>query len=104
MSTTHTHAPWGIAPSAAQAHNPASVRVDIVCRSDATPFSNGAFIAGDILPEDARLMVAAPDLADALDDCAGVLQSFENQLKGKSFAVTTVLAKARAALAKIATT
>jgi hypothetical protein len=48
----------------------------------------------------ARLMAAAPDMLEALNDCAGVLQSIENQLKGKSFAVTAVLKKARAAIAK----
>jgi hypothetical protein len=48
----------------------------------------------------ARLIAAAPELLDILKDCAGVLQSFEDQLKGKSFAVTDVLAKSRAAIAK----
>jgi len=47
-----------------------------------------------------HLLAAAPDMLEALNDCAGVLQSIENQLKGKSFAVTAVLKKARAAIAK----
>lgn len=48
----------------------------------------------------ARLIAAAPELLEALDDCAGVLQSIENQLSGKSVAVTAVLEKARAAIKK----
>lgn len=34
------------------------------------------------------------ELIDCLDDCRGVLQSFEDQLQGKSGAVTAVLQKA----------
>ena len=49
--------------------------------------------------KDGPLIAAAPDLREALEDCAGVLQSIENQLKGRSMAVTAVLKKARAALA-----
>ncbi len=52
-------------------------------------------------PSDAKLIAAAPELLEALDDCRGVLQSFEDQLKGRSFAVTDVLRKARAAIAKV---
>lgn len=46
----------------------------------------------------ARLIAAAPAMAEALEDCAGVLRSIEDQLKGKSIAVTRILAKAREAL------
>ena len=46
----------------------------------------------------ARLITAAPELLDALVDCAGVLQSIEDQLNGRSVAVTAVLLKARAAI------
>ncbi len=46
----------------------------------------------------ARLIAAAPTLLERLEDCAGVLQSLEDQLQGKSFAVTDALANARAAI------
>jgi hypothetical protein len=48
----------------------------------------------------ARLIAAAPELLERLEDAAGVLQSIEDQLKGKSVAVTAVLEYAKAAIAK----
>lgn len=51
-------------------------------------------------PRNASLIAAAPDLLEALDDCAFVLQSINDQLKGKSVAVVTVLEKARDAIEK----
>lgn len=60
METQHK---WRAVPSTAQKNNPHSVRVDIV--DDGGEFAP-AFVAGDIMPEDARLMIAAPDLLSAL--------------------------------------
>ena len=47
----------------------------------------------------APLVAAAPAMLDALEDCRGVLKSIDDQLKGRSIAVTAVLEKARAAIA-----
>jgi hypothetical protein len=59
--SAHTPAPWTLRKS--DAARPESRRVDIV-----TAFGEfaPAFIAGDALPEDARLISAAPDLLVAL--------------------------------------
>lgn len=46
---------------------------------------------------------SALNLLDALSDCCGVLQSIEDQLKGKSVAVTAVLQAGRAAMEKAQT-
>jgi CelD/BcsL family acetyltransferase involved in cellulose biosynthesis len=59
--TNHTPAPWGILKS--EQSRPESRRVDIV--STLGEFAP-SFIAGDALPEDARLIAAAPDLLSAL--------------------------------------
>ena len=48
----------------------------------------------------AHLMAAAPQLLRALDDCRGVLQSIEDKLNGRSFAVVDVLRKAREAISQ----
>lgn len=48
----------------------------------------------------ARLIAAAPELLERLQDCVKVLQSFQDQLQGKSIAVTANLEYARAAIAK----
>jgi len=48
----------------------------------------------------ARLIAAAPELLAALEDCAGVLESIDKQLRGKSYAITEVLRKSRAAISK----
>jgi hypothetical protein len=58
----HTPAPWGILKS--EQSRPDSRRVDIV--STLGEFAP-SFIAGDALPEDARLIAAAPDLLSALN-------------------------------------
>lgn len=50
--------------------------------------------------KDMNLLAAAPELLAAMEDCAGVLQSIEDQLHGKSVAVVEVLKQARAAIAK----
>ena len=46
---------------------------------------------------------SALNLLDALSDCCGVLQSIEDQLKGKSVAVTAVLQAGRDAMEKAQT-
>ncbi len=61
---THTPGPWIATPTASNPRNPDSLRMDIVTT---TGEWNPAFIAGDILPEDARLIASAPDLLSALE-------------------------------------
>ena len=61
---THTPGPWLATPTTGNPHNPNSLRMDIVTTTgEWTP----AFVAGDILPEDARLIASAPDLLAALE-------------------------------------
>jgi len=67
MKTQHTPGPWKTAKSASQVRNPDSVRVDIIGNSKEL-YREGAFIAGDILPGDAALIAAAPELLAALKD------------------------------------
>lgn len=62
---THTPTPWRVVPTTARGADKKTVRVDIV--SEGAPFSP-SFVAGDILPDDAALMIAAPDLLAALED------------------------------------
>ena len=64
---THTPGPWLAIPTTAISRNPDSLRMDIVTT---TGEWNPAFIAGDILPEDARLIASAPDLLSALERLA----------------------------------
>lgn len=54
---------WRAVPSTLHSSNPASVRMDIV--DDGAEFSP-AFVAGDIMPEDARLIVAASTMYNYL--------------------------------------
>jgi hypothetical protein len=64
---SHTPGPWLAIPTTAISRNPNSLRMDIVTTTgEWTP----AFIAGDILPEDARLIASAPDLLSALERLA----------------------------------
>jgi hypothetical protein len=58
----HTPGPWRSVPSTAGG---GVARLDVV--SDGAEFSP-AFVAGDILPDDARLIAAAPELLAALKD------------------------------------
>ena len=61
---THTPGPWLATPTTGNPHNPNSLRMDIVTTTgEWTP----AFVAGDILPEDARLIASAPELLAALE-------------------------------------
>jgi hypothetical protein len=71
--TAHTAKNWRTAPSEAHRNNPDSIRVDIL--DDAGVFGP-AFVAGDILPDDARMMAAAPDLLAALIEAAKFLPGF----------------------------
>jgi hypothetical protein len=61
---THTPGPWIAIPTTAISRNPDSLRMDIVTK---TGEWNPAFVAGDILPEDARLIASAPELLSALE-------------------------------------
>ena len=59
----HTMGPWRTVPTTAHGDNHTTIRRDIV--SDGTHFAP-SYVAGDIMPADAKLMAAAPDLLDAL--------------------------------------
>lgn len=61
----HTPGPWVVVKSEAHAGNPESVRVDI--HSLGVAYSP-AHVASDIMPEDARLIAAAPEMLDVLRD------------------------------------
>jgi len=67
MKPQFTPGPWLAIPTTAISRNPDSLRMDIVTK---TGEWNPAFIAGDILPEDARLIASAPDLLSALERLA----------------------------------
>ncbi len=60
--TQHTPTPWRSVPTTCHDDGDPTIRRDIV--SDGTHF-NPSFVAGDILPADARLIAAAPDLLAA---------------------------------------
>jgi hypothetical protein len=60
----HTPGPWIESPTTGNPRKPYSLRMDIVTIAGEW---NPAFIAGDILPEDACLIASAPDLLSALE-------------------------------------
>ena len=61
---SHTPGPWLATPTTfGNPRKPFTVRMDVVTTSGEW---NPAFVAGDILPEDARLIASAPDLLSAL--------------------------------------
>ena len=64
---THTPGPWLAIPTTAISRNANTVRMDVVTTSGEW---NPAFVAGDILPSDAHLIAAAPDLLAALERLA----------------------------------
>ena len=60
----HTPGPWLAIPTTAISRNANTLRMDVVTTSgEWTP----AFVCGDMLPEDARLIASAPDLLSALE-------------------------------------
>ena len=61
---SHTPGPWIAIPTTAISRNANTVRMDVVTTSGEW---NPAFVAGDILPSDARLISSAPDLLAALE-------------------------------------
>ena len=67
MKATHTPGPWLAIPTTAISRNANTLRMDVVTT---TGEWNPAFVAGDILPEDARLISSAPDLLAALERLA----------------------------------
>ena len=64
---THTPGPWIAIPTTAISRNANTLRMDVVTTSGEW---NPAFVAGDILPADAHLIAAAPDLLAALERLA----------------------------------
>ena len=64
---SHTPGPWLAIPTTAISRNANTVRMDVVTTSGEW---NPAFVAGDILPSDARLIASAPDLLAALERLA----------------------------------
>jgi hypothetical protein len=61
---SHTPGPWIESPTTGNPRKPYSLRMDIVTIAGEW---NPAFVAGDILPEDARLIASAPELLSALE-------------------------------------
>lgn len=66
-----TPGPWRVVPSTAHVGG-ISIRCDIV--TDALPFAP-SFVAGDIMPEDARAMAELPAILAALRDCVESLEA-----------------------------
>jgi len=64
MKSQFAPGPWRAIPTTAISRNPHNLRMDIVSTSGEW---NPAFIAGDILPDDARLIASAPELLAALE-------------------------------------
>ena len=64
---SHIPGPWIAIPTTAISRNANTVRMDVVTTSGEW---NPAFVAGDILPSDAHLIAAAPDLLAALERLA----------------------------------
>ena len=67
MKSNFTPGPWIAIPTTAISRNANTVRMDVVTTSGEW---NPAFVAGDILPADARLIASAPDLLAALERLA----------------------------------
>ena len=65
---SHTPGPWlAIPTTCGNPRKPYTVRMDVVTTSGEW---NPAFVAGDMLPADAHLIAAAPDLLAALERLA----------------------------------
>ena len=92
--TEHTPGPWEVVATTAKGAG--SQRKDIVTVSGEW---NPAFVAGDILEVDARLIAAAPEMLAALEACKEYIAVFHNAANPRANTVE-VYAKARAAIAK----
>jgi hypothetical protein len=90
MKSQFTPGPWRAIPTTAISRNPHSLRMDIVSTSGEW---NPAFIAGDILPDDARLIASAPELLVALE-------RIESALEHEPEIYADILSITRAAIAK----
>lgn len=90
----HTPGPFRAVPSTAHKPGSGSLRMDIV--SDGTEFAP-SFVAGDIMPNDARLFVAAPDLLETLkyliQDQPGTVK-FDAWWESRVFAARAAISKA----------
>ena len=89
---THTPGPWIESPTTGNPHNPNSLRMDIVTTTgEWTP----AFIAGDILPEDARLIASAPELLSALESLVADFERIIGRPIEAEHEAKAVIAKAK---------
>lgn len=79
MKAQHTPGPWRAVPTTVKGAG--SARQDIV--SDGAPFAP-SFVAGDILPQDAQLIAATPDLLAALVETADQLEDLIEAVEGLS--------------------
>ena len=89
---THTPGPWIESPTTGNPHNPNSLRMDIVTTTgEWTP----AFIAGDILPEDARLIASAPELLSALESLVADFEQIIGRPIEAEHEAKAIIAKAK---------
>lgn len=90
-ATKFTLGPWRSVPTTTHGIDPVTIRRDIV--SDGAEFAP-AFVAGDITPEDAALIAAAPELYAQLEFAVKLLGGLPG------FAGTAQIESMRAALTK----
>jgi hypothetical protein len=89
---SHTPGPWIESPTSGNARKPYSLRMDIVTTSGEW---NPAFVAGDILPEDARLIASAPELLSALESLVADFERIIGRPIEAEHEAKAVIAKAR---------